>query len=178
MTHAVAFIRSAVAAIALVAGAAHAAIPVPILNGSFEAPFTTGNSILPGGSTFVTGWTTVFTGRLPRDHGVKSFAAYRLRGSPTVYELLPKGALVTLLERASLVSTSPVTAASRKRLALWNALNAFGIQAGVVRFWGTHPPEHVSARVTDTGDVDDGVGRRERERDVAALRISCGRLHR
>ena len=62
MTHAVAFIRSAVAAIALVAGAAHAAIPVPIVNGSFEVPFTTGNSILPGGSTFVTGWTTVFTG--------------------------------------------------------------------------------------------------------------------
>ena len=88
-------------------------------------------------------WTTIFTGRLPRDHGVKSFAAYRLRGSSTVYELLPKGALVTLLERAALVSTSPVTAASRKRLALWNALNAFGIQAGVVRFWGTHPPEHI-----------------------------------
>jgi predicted AlkP superfamily phosphohydrolase/phosphomutase len=51
--------------------------------------------------------------------------------------------LVTLLERAGLVSTSPVTAASRKRLALWNELNAFGIQAGIVRFWGTHPPEHV-----------------------------------
>ena len=74
---------------------------------------------------------------------MKSFAAYRLRGSATVYELLPKGALVTLLERAALVSTSPVTAASRKRLALWNALNAFGIQAGVVRFWGTHPPERI-----------------------------------
>jgi predicted AlkP superfamily phosphohydrolase/phosphomutase len=88
-------------------------------------------------------WTTIFTGRLPRDHGVKSFTAYRLRGSSTVYELLPKGALVTLLERASLVSTSPVTAASRKRLALWDALNAFGIQAGIVRFWGTHPPEHI-----------------------------------
>jgi predicted AlkP superfamily phosphohydrolase/phosphomutase len=88
-------------------------------------------------------WTTIFTGRLPRDHGVKSFTAYRLRGSSTVYELLPKGALVTLLERAALVSTSPVTASSRKRLALWNALNAFGIQAGVVRFWGTHPPERI-----------------------------------
>ncbi len=88
-------------------------------------------------------WTTIFTGRLPRDHGVKSFTAYRLRGSSTVYELLPKGALVTLLERASLVSTSPVTASSRKRLALWDALNAFGIQAGVVRFWGTHPPERI-----------------------------------
>ena len=54
-------------------------------------------------------WTSIFTGRLPRDHGVKSFATYRLRGSPTVYELLPKGALVGLLGRAGLVSTAPIT---------------------------------------------------------------------
>jgi predicted AlkP superfamily phosphohydrolase/phosphomutase len=88
-------------------------------------------------------WTSIFTGRLPRDHGVKSFEAYRLRGSPTVFELLPKGALVSLLERLDLVSTVPVGAASRKRRALWNALNAFGIRTGIVRFWGTHPPEKV-----------------------------------
>jgi hypothetical protein len=61
-------------------------------------------------------WTSVFTGRLPRDHGVKSFEAYRLRGSPTVFELLPKGALVSALERVGLVSTVPVNASSRKRL--------------------------------------------------------------
>jgi predicted AlkP superfamily phosphohydrolase/phosphomutase len=90
-------------------------------------------------------WTSIFTGRLPRDHGVKSFATYRLRGSATVYELLPKGALVGLLERAGLVSTAPITSASRRRRALWNALNAFGIPAGVVRAWGTHPPERIQA---------------------------------
>jgi predicted AlkP superfamily phosphohydrolase/phosphomutase len=88
-------------------------------------------------------WTTVFTGSLPRDHGVKSFRVYRLRGSPTAFEVLPKGALVRLLERAGLVTTTPVTAASRRRRALWNTLNAFGISTGVVRFWGTHPPERV-----------------------------------
>lgn len=88
-------------------------------------------------------WTSIFTGRLPRDHGVKSFATYRLCLSPTPYELLPKGALVGLLERLRLVSTTPVTGASRRCPALWDALNAFGIHAGVVRFWGTHPPERV-----------------------------------
>jgi hypothetical protein len=88
-------------------------------------------------------WTSIFTGRLPRDHGIKSFEAYRLRGSPTVFDLLPKGALVSGLEQLALVSTEPVGAASRKRRALWNALNAFGIRSGVVRFWGTHPPEKV-----------------------------------
>ena len=88
-------------------------------------------------------WTSVFTGRLPRDHGVKSFASYRLRGSSTAYELLPQGIAVWMLERASLVTTLPVTAASRRAPALWDALNAFGIRAGVVRFWGTHPPERI-----------------------------------
>jgi predicted AlkP superfamily phosphohydrolase/phosphomutase len=88
-------------------------------------------------------WTTIFTGRLPRDHGVKSFVAYRLRGSPSTFEALPRGALVAWLQRAGLVTTLPVTSAARRRRALWEALNAFGIQTGVVRFWGTHPAEHV-----------------------------------
>jgi predicted AlkP superfamily phosphohydrolase/phosphomutase len=88
-------------------------------------------------------WTTVFTGRLPRDHGVKSFRAYRLRGAPSVFEVLPKGAFVRVLEHAGLVTSLPVGAGSRRRRALWEELNAFGISAGVVRFWGTHPPEHV-----------------------------------
>jgi predicted AlkP superfamily phosphohydrolase/phosphomutase len=88
-------------------------------------------------------WTSVFTGRLPRDHGVKSFMSYRLRLSDTPWELLPKGALVGGLEQLGFVSMSPVSAASRKRPALWEALNAFGIRTGVVRFWGSHPPERV-----------------------------------
>jgi len=88
-------------------------------------------------------WTTIFTGRLPRDHGVKSFVSYRLRGSPTTFEALPRGALVAVLERVGLVTSQPVTSATRRRRALWDALNAFGIQTGVVRFWGTHPAEHV-----------------------------------
>jgi predicted AlkP superfamily phosphohydrolase/phosphomutase len=88
-------------------------------------------------------WTSVFTGRSPRAHGVKSFLTYRLLASSAVYELLPKGAFVSALERAGLVSTAPVTAASRRVPALWTALNAFGVQTGVVRFWGTHPPEPV-----------------------------------
>jgi predicted AlkP superfamily phosphohydrolase/phosphomutase len=88
-------------------------------------------------------WTSIATGRSPRDHGVKSFVTYRLRGGRAVYELLPRGTGVRALERAGLVTTAPVTAASRRSPALWTALNAFGIQTGVVRFWGTHPPEPV-----------------------------------
>lgn len=88
-------------------------------------------------------WTTIVTGCLPRDHGIKSFSTYRLAGSSRPFELLPKGALVNLLERARLVSTRPVTSVSRRRRALWDALNAFGISAGMVRLWGTYPTERV-----------------------------------
>src|SRR6185503_14845504 len=51
-------------------------------------------------------WTTIVTGRRPRDHGVKSFVTYRLRGSDTAFDILPRGAFVGLLERAGLVSTA------------------------------------------------------------------------
>jgi predicted AlkP superfamily phosphohydrolase/phosphomutase len=88
-------------------------------------------------------WTTIMTGRLPRDHGLKSFVTYRLLGSSSPFELLPSGAGVAALERAGLVSTAPVTSTARRRPALWNALNAFGIHTGMVGIWGTYPTEKV-----------------------------------
>ncbi|MCM2257216.1 MAG: alkaline phosphatase family protein [Vicinamibacteria bacterium] len=86
-------------------------------------------------------WATLATGTLPHVHGVKSFASYRLPGSPTPVDLLPKGAFVTLLERFGFVSRVAIGPASRRRPAIWNALDAFGQGAGLVRVWGTHPPE-------------------------------------
>lgn len=88
-------------------------------------------------------WTTMLTGRLPRDHGIKSFFTYRLRQSASEWALLPKGAFVGRLEQAGLVSKRPVTSSSRVRRSLWNVLDAFGIPAGLVRIWGTHPPETI-----------------------------------
>jgi hypothetical protein len=88
-------------------------------------------------------WTTLMTGRLPRDHGILSATRYRLRGSASEWGLLPKGTLVGAIERAGLVSRRPVSSATRRRRALWNVLDAFRIPAGVVRVWGTHPPETI-----------------------------------
>ena len=88
-------------------------------------------------------WTTMMTGRLPRDHGITSATTYRLRGSASEWALLPKAALVGALERAGLASRRPVASTSRRRRALWNILDAFGIPAGLVRVWGTHPPETI-----------------------------------
>jgi len=88
-------------------------------------------------------WTTMMTGRLPRDHGITSATTYRLRGSASEWALLPKAALVGTLERAGLASRRPVASTSRRRRALWSILDAFGIPAGLVRVWGTHPPETI-----------------------------------
>ena len=88
-------------------------------------------------------WTTLLTGRLPRDHGILSATRYRLRGSASDWALLPKAALVGALERAGLASRRPVASTSRRTRALWNVLNAFDIPAGVVGVWGTHPPEKI-----------------------------------
>jgi len=88
-------------------------------------------------------WTTLMTGRLPRDHGMRSASSYRLRGSDSEWALLPKAALVGALERVGLASRRPVASTSRRCRALWNVLDAFGIPAGLVRVWGTHPPETI-----------------------------------
>jgi predicted AlkP superfamily phosphohydrolase/phosphomutase len=92
-------------------------------------------------------WTSIVTGRLPRDHGVKSFTRYRLEGSETDLDLLPKGAGVTFLEQAGLVRRTPLLSTARRSRAIWNALDAFGIPAGIVRIWGTAPPERIQGFV-------------------------------
>jgi len=88
-------------------------------------------------------WTSIVTGRLPRDHGVKGYTRYRLRGSAALWDLLPRGALVSWLERTGFVVSVPITAGSRQCRSVWEALNAFAIQAGVVRQYATHPAEPI-----------------------------------
>jgi len=88
-------------------------------------------------------WTTMMTGRLPRDHGISSANTYRLRGSDSDWALLPKAALVRALERVRLAERRPIASTARRRRALWNVLDAFGLPTGLVRVWGTYPPETI-----------------------------------
>ena len=94
------------------------------------------------------------TGRFPRDHGVLSATTYRLRGSTS-----DCGACCPRARRraAGAGAASPARGRSprraRRRRALWNVLDAFGIPTGLVRVWGTHPPEAIrgsSCRPTST----------------------------
>jgi hypothetical protein len=88
-------------------------------------------------------WTTLMTGRFPRDHGVLSASTYQLAGSRSDWSLLPKGAGIGLIERFGLASRRPVASTTRRRRALWNVLDAFGVPSGLVRVWGTQPPEAI-----------------------------------
>jgi predicted AlkP superfamily phosphohydrolase/phosphomutase len=126
-------------------------------------------------------WTTLMTGRLPRDHGILSGSSYRLRGSASDWALLPKGALVGGLERLSLATRRPVASTARRRRALWNVLDAFGIPTGVVRVWGTHPPETIRGFVlspyfhllrTDPARSADALHPRDLLAEVSARAVS------
>jgi predicted AlkP superfamily phosphohydrolase/phosphomutase len=88
-------------------------------------------------------WTTLMTGRFPRDHGVLSASTYQLAGSRSEWSLLPKGVGIGLIERFGLASRRPVASTTRRRRALWNVLDAFGVPSGLVRVWGTQPPEAI-----------------------------------
>jgi predicted AlkP superfamily phosphohydrolase/phosphomutase len=88
-------------------------------------------------------WTTLMTGRFPRDHGVLSATTYELAGSKSEWRLLPKGAAIGLVERAGLATRRPVASTARRRRALWNVLDSFGAPSGLVRVWGTQPPEAI-----------------------------------
>jgi hypothetical protein len=98
-------------------------------------------SVRPGEGAAI--WTTLMTGTLPREHGIRSAYSYRLRLSSFDWTLLPKAALVGTLERVGLASRRPVGSTARTRRALWNVLDAFGIHSGLVRVWGTQPPETI-----------------------------------
>ena len=89
-------------------------------------------------------WTTIMTGRLPRDHGIRSASTYRLRGSDSEWALLPKGALVGVLERVGLVSRRPVDLHVDAGAAPSGTCSTpSACPAGLVRVWGTHPPETI-----------------------------------
>jgi arylsulfatase A-like enzyme len=69
-------------------------------------------------------WTTVATGRAPKDHGVLSFTSQ-----------LPNG------------QTIPVTSRERKARAIWELATRRGVRVGVVGWWASWPAEEVNGYV-------------------------------
>ncbi|HEY2943101.1 MAG TPA: alkaline phosphatase family protein [Vicinamibacteria bacterium] len=98
-------------------------------------------------------WTSIVTGKLPRHHGVRDFAARRLRG---VDDTLPDLRLLSRLgfpflfarlEAAGQVFQAPITSFARRVPAFWNITTSLGSPVSVVNWWGTWPAEPVAGHV-------------------------------
>ena len=92
-------------------------------------------------------WTSVATGKLPREHGLKGFYRYRFPGIETPFSLRPRGLDFPILERLGALQKSAVTMGMRRAEPFWNILSQFGVRVGLLRYWGTYPAEKLDGFV-------------------------------
>ena len=89
-------------------------------------------------------WTSIATGKLPREHGLKAFYRYRFAWVQTPFSLRPRGLDFRTLDRLGALNRSAVTGASRRAEPFWSIMSRFGLRVGLLRWWGTYP----------AGDID------------------------
>lgn len=92
-------------------------------------------------------WTSVATGKLPRQHGLYSFYRYRFPGVARPFSLLPHGAHLRGLERVRLIRRGAMSSSLRRTHPFWSILSRFGVRMGLVRWWGTYPAEDIDGFV-------------------------------
>lgn len=88
-------------------------------------------------------WTSIATGKLPRQHGLKGFYRYRFPGVETHFSLRPRGLDFRTLDRLGLVQRGASTSALRRTQPFWAILSGFGVDVGVVRWWGSYPADEI-----------------------------------
>ncbi len=88
-------------------------------------------------------WTSIATGKLPRQHGLLGFYRYRFSGIPSTFSLLPHGLYLQNLEHLGLLKRTAVTSTQRRTGTFWSILSSFGVKVGLLRWWGTYPAETV-----------------------------------
>jgi predicted AlkP superfamily phosphohydrolase/phosphomutase len=92
-------------------------------------------------------WTSIATGKLPRQHGLKAFYRYRFPFVPAHFTLQPRGLDFPALDRIGALNRSAVTASLRRTQPFWSILSRFGIEVGLLRWWGTYPAEEIEGFV-------------------------------
>jgi len=88
-------------------------------------------------------WTSIATAKLPRVHGLKAFYRYRFPYVVTPATLEPRGIDLATLDRIGILERSVVTGSARRTQAFWNILSRFGVDVGLVRWWGAYPAEEI-----------------------------------
>ncbi len=92
-------------------------------------------------------WTSLATGKLPRQHGLKAFYRYRFPFVEAHFSLQPRGLDFPALDRIGAVDRSAVTASLRRTQPFWSILSRFGVKVGLLRWWGTYPAEELEGFV-------------------------------
>ncbi len=88
-------------------------------------------------------WTSIASGKLPRQHGLLGFYRYRFPGVQSTFSLLPHGLFLQSLEYLGLLKRTAVTSTQRRTGTFWTILSSFGVKVGLLRWWGTYPAEAV-----------------------------------
>jgi predicted AlkP superfamily phosphohydrolase/phosphomutase len=104
-------------------------------------------------------WTSIATGKLPRQHGLKGFYRYRFPGVSTHFSLRPRGLDFRSLDRLDLVQRNVTTSALRRTQPFWTIFSGFGIDVGLVRWWGSYPADQIRGFV-----VSEYLNRQVREK--------------
>lgn len=92
-------------------------------------------------------WTSVATGKLPRKHGVMGFYRYRFPAVETPFNLRPRGLDFRTLERVGVLDRSAVTSSLRRTQPFWSILSRFGVETGLLRWWGSYPADEINGFV-------------------------------
>ncbi|HSF18488.1 MAG TPA: alkaline phosphatase family protein [Vicinamibacteria bacterium] len=92
-------------------------------------------------------WTSVATGKLPRQHGLKGFYRYRFPSVETPFSLRPRWLDFRSLDRLGIVRRSAVTSSLRRTQPFWSILSRFGVKVGLLRWWGSYPADPVDGFV-------------------------------
>lgn len=122
-------------------------------------------------------WTDLATGEFPSRHGVRALARVRPAGSPV--GLRPPLGTAWYLRRLGpalrLVTSAPVSAADRRRLAFWEVAASAGLPAAAVGWWasGAWPGAEVVSNEEVLGGASDGISA-DRRAIEAARRLRRG----
>ena len=88
-------------------------------------------------------WTTIATGRLPRDHGITGFVAFRLPGMAGEIRRFPRRVALGRLENVGLLRMRTQAGHEREAAAIWDIVSKAGLDVGVINWWASHPAPRV-----------------------------------
>jgi len=123
-------------------------------------------------------WTDLSTGETPPRHGVRALTRVRPKGSPI--GLRPPLGTAWYLRRLGpalrLVSSAPVSASDRRRLAFWEVAASAGLPAAAVGWWasGPWPGAEVVGNEEILAGASDGISADRRAIEAARLRRRGG----